>query len=136
MKEKTPFTFEQAMLKAESYVGRKEKLRRLIEIARRKSQRHYESLLVPWESLQIFFRMIRACVAGRYCAPADSFLTVVAAVIYFLNPFDLIPDGIPVLGLMDDAAVIAFVARANLTAISNFRKYEVRFSGKFPFVRR
>jgi hypothetical protein len=31
MEKKTPFTFELAMLKAESYVGRKEKLLRLIE---------------------------------------------------------------------------------------------------------
>ena len=59
-KRKTPFTFEQALLKAESYVGRKEKLLRLIEIASSKSERYYESLLAPWENLQIFFRMVRA----------------------------------------------------------------------------
>ena len=132
MKKKTPLTFEQAMLKAASYVGRKEKLRRLLEIASRKSQRYYESLLAPWESLRIFFRMIRACVTGKYCAPADSILMVVAAVIYFLSPFDLVPDAIPVFGLIDDAAVMTCVARANLTAISNFRKWEILFSGEFP----
>ena len=133
MEKRTPFTFELAMLKAESYVGRKGKLLRLIEIANRKSERYYESLLAPWENLQIFFRMIRAWVAGKYCAPADSLLMVVGAVVYFLSPFDLIPDGIPVFGLIDDAGVIACVARANLTTISNFRKWEIWFSGEFPF---
>jgi uncharacterized membrane protein YkvA (DUF1232 family) len=135
MEKKVPFTFGQAMLKAESYVERKEELHRLIEKANRKSKRYYESLLAPWESLQIFLRMIRARVAGKYCAPADSILMVVAAVIYFLSPFDLVPDGIPVFGLIDDAAVIGCVARANLTAISNFRKWEILFGGEFPFAR-
>ena len=136
MKEKTPLTFEQATLKAGLYVEDKEKLRRLIEIASKKSERYYESLLAQWESLQIFFHMIRACVAGKYCAPADSLLMIVAAVIYFVSPFDLIPDGIPVFGLVDDAAVIGYVARANLTAISNFRKWEIFwFSGDLPFAR-
>lgn len=135
MKKKTPLTFDQATLKAPSYVERKEKLLRLLERAIRKSERYYESLLAPWESLQIFLRMIRAWVAGRYCAPAESILMAVAAVIYFVSPFDLIPDALPVFGLMDDAAVIGCVARANLKAISNFRKWEILFSGDFPFAR-
>jgi uncharacterized membrane protein YkvA (DUF1232 family) len=54
---------------------------------------------------------------------------IVAAVIYFVSPFDLIPDSIPVLGLIDDASVLTFVARSNLTLISNFRKWEI-VSGK------
>jgi hypothetical protein len=55
MEKKTPFTFEQAMLKAESDIGRKEKLSLLIEKASRKAQRYYESLLAPWESLKYSF---------------------------------------------------------------------------------
>jgi uncharacterized membrane protein YkvA (DUF1232 family) len=135
MEKKTPFTFELAMLKAESYVGRKEKLLRLIEIASSKSERYYASLLASWESLQIFLRMIRAWVTSRYCTPTDSILMVVAAVLYFVSPLDLIPDGIPVFGLIDDAGVIGCVARANLTAVSNFRKWEILFSGEFPYTR-
>jgi uncharacterized membrane protein YkvA (DUF1232 family) len=133
MKKKTPLTFEQATLAAASYVGRKEKLRRLLEVASSKSERYYESLLAPWETFQIFIRMIRAWAAGKYNAPADSILMAIAAVIYFVCPFDLIPDTVPVFGFMDDAAVITFVAKANLTAISNFRKWEILFSGDFPF---
>jgi len=49
----------------------------------------------------------------------------VAALIYFVTPFDLIPDSIPVLGLVDDAAVITCVARANLSVISSFRTWEI-----------
>jgi uncharacterized membrane protein YkvA (DUF1232 family) len=127
--------FGSAALKAASYIERDEKLLRLLEIANRKSQRSYESLLAQWEGLQIFFRMIRACVFRKYTAPAETILAVVAAIIYFLSPFDLIPDCIPVFGLVDDAGVIGCVAKANLAAISNFRKWEILFGGGFPFAR-
>ncbi len=125
MKKKSPLTFEQATIRAESYVGHKEELLWLVEKATRKADRCYEFLLAPWESLQIFLRLLRARLAGKFCAPADSILMVVAAVIYFVSTFDLVPDSIPVLGLIDDASVITWVARTNLTLISNFRKWEI-----------
>jgi uncharacterized membrane protein YkvA (DUF1232 family) len=133
MKKKQPLTFQHATLRAAAYLARKKNVLKLLNLAARKAEQHYDSLLVSWESLQIFLRMIRAWIAGKYCAPADTILVMVAALIYFLSPFDMIPDSLPVFGMMDDAAVIGFVAKANLTAISNFRKWEILFSGAFPF---
>jgi uncharacterized membrane protein YkvA (DUF1232 family) len=132
MKKKTPLTFERAVAKAIPYVEHKKRLLGLLDVAISKSERYQEALLGTWESLQIFFRMIRAWGLGRYCVASTSIVMIVGAVIYFLNPFDLIPDGVPVFGLIDDAAVIGSVAKANLTAISNFRKWEILFSGN-PF---
>jgi uncharacterized membrane protein YkvA (DUF1232 family) len=125
MKQKAALTFEQAKIKAQLYARHKEKLLWLLEKAARKSAQYYEFLLAPWEFLQIFFRLLRAQIAGKFSAPTDSLLMVVAAVIYFVSPFDLIPDSIPVLGLVDDASVLTFVARSNLTLITNFRKWEI-----------
>ncbi len=125
MKEKAALTFEQAKIKAESYARHKDKLLWLLEKATRKSAQCYEFLLAPWECLQIFLRLLRAQLSGKFGAPPDSLLMVVAAVIYFVSPFDLIPDSIPVLGLIDDASVLTYVARSNLTLISNFRKWEI-----------
>lgn len=132
MKKKAPLTLEQATVKAAPYVRHKKKLLWLLEKATRKSAQCYEFLLAPWESWQTFLRLLRAHVAGKFCAPAGSILSIVGAVIYFVSPFDLIPDSIPVLGLLDDAAVITCVARANLTLISNFRKWEILHGGSFP----
>jgi uncharacterized membrane protein YkvA (DUF1232 family) len=121
----TSLTFEQARIRAESYVGHEEKLRCLLEKATRKSEKCYEFLLGPWESLQIFLRLLRAQLAGKFRAPTDSIVMAIAAVIYFVSPFDLIPDCIPVLGLIDDAAVVTYVAKANLTLLSTFRTWEI-----------
>jgi uncharacterized membrane protein YkvA (DUF1232 family) len=121
----TYLTFEQARIRAESYVGHEEKLRCLLEKATRKSEKCYEFLLGPWESLQIFLRLLRAQLACKFRAPTDSIVMAIAAVIYFVSPFDLIPDCIPVLGLIDDAAVVTHVAKANLTLINTFRTWEI-----------
>jgi len=127
MRRKEPLTFEGAKIKAESYFGHQEELQWLLKKTTRKSERCYEFLLAPWESLQILLRLFRAQLTGKFCAPADSIRMVIAAVIYFVSPFDLIPDSIPVLGLIEDTSVITSVARANLTLISNFRKWETLF---------
>jgi uncharacterized membrane protein YkvA (DUF1232 family) len=131
-----PLTFEQATTRAESYVEHEEKLNCLVERATRKSEKCHEFLLPPWESLQIFLRLLRAQLTGKFRAPAGSILMVIAAVIYFVNPFDLIPDSVPVLGLIDDAAVITCVAKANLTLVSTFRRWEILHDKDFgPFMK-
>jgi len=127
MKRKAHLTFEQAKIDAESYVRHQGELPRLLEKATRKSKRCYEFLLPSWESLQILLRLLRAQLMGKFSAPANSILMAIAALIYFVSPFDLILDSIPVLGLVDDTSVITSVARANLTLISNFRKWETHF---------
>jgi uncharacterized membrane protein YkvA (DUF1232 family) len=117
-------TLEQANEKAETLVKSKDKLGRLLCIAMHKAKKNYEFLLEPWESLQILLRMVRAWLGGRYAPPMLTVLSGIAALLYFVEPFDLIPDGIPVLGYLDDAAVIMAVMRMNLTEVSRFRKWE------------
>jgi uncharacterized membrane protein YkvA (DUF1232 family) len=51
----------------------------------------------------------------------------IAALAYFVDPLDMIPDTVPVLGYLDDTAVIAAVVRMNLTAVSQFRNWEASF---------
>lgn len=50
---------------------------------------------------------------GKYREiPWYTVATAVAALLYFLSPFDLIPDFIPVLGQLDDALVVALAVKA------------------------
>jgi uncharacterized membrane protein YkvA (DUF1232 family) len=113
------------MTRARSYARHREKLPWLLDKTTRKADQHYESLLVSWESLQAFIRLIRCWLTNTYAAPVESILMTVGAAIYLVSSFDLIPDSVPVLGLLDDVWVINFVARANLRVISGFRNWEV-----------
>ena len=123
-------TFERAMTRAESYVSHKEKLPWLLDKATRKTEQHYQSLLESWESFQVFIRLIRCWLADTYAVPVQSILMAVGAVIYFVSSFDLIPDAVPVLGLVDDVWMINSVARANLQVISSFRNWEVSLNSR------
>jgi uncharacterized membrane protein YkvA (DUF1232 family) len=56
-------------------------------------------------------RMAREVGEGRYrTLPKGSLIAIVAAMLYFLDPLDAIPDFIPVIGFLDDAAVLLWVA--------------------------
>ena len=52
-------------------------------------------------------RQVRVAAQAR--APLR---TAAAAVVYFVNPLDLVPDFLPLLGFVDDAAVIGFVVES------------------------
>jgi uncharacterized membrane protein YkvA (DUF1232 family) len=130
-------TFEQAQERARRYVGDEKRLGKLVAQASRDARTHYESLFDCWESLQILIRMIRAQMAGKYRVPLSALTMAIAAIIYFVSPFDLIPDSIPVFGFLDDAAVIALVVKSNRAVIRNFRTWEVFFGAEsVPFWKR
>ena len=61
-----------------------------------------------------------------YAAPPKVVKQVLAAIAYFANAEDLIPDEIPVLGFLDDAIMIKFVEQEfkhELHAFRRFRKF-------------
>jgi len=77
-------------------------------------------------------RMARAAVAGRYRRlPRRSLIAVVAGVIYFLDPFDAIPDFIPLVGFLDDAAVLAWVVSRVRKDLDEFLMWE---AGQGPVI--
>lgn len=55
-----------------------------------------------------------------------SMLTVVAGLMYFLSPLDAIPDFIPVFGMLDDIAVLAWVMKTLDGELSAFRAWRDR----------
>lgn len=80
-----------------------------------------------WPYLQTMLRLIRAHHRGDYNRiPENSLLWIVAALSYLIDPFDLIPDATPVLGFVDDATVIEFVADKTRQTLDDFMIWETR----------
>jgi len=53
-----------------------------------------------------------------------SIVILVGAILYFLNPFDAVPDAIPVIGYVDDVGVVAWVLKTLKGEIEKFRVWE------------
>lgn len=70
-------------------------------------------------------RLIKAYANGQYREfPYTSIIKIVAAVVYFVSVVDLIPDFIPILGLTDDLAVLAWVYSSVKDDLQQFVDWE------------
>lgn len=77
------------------------------------------------EKLFVLGRLIKAYATGEYREiPWKTMLIIVAAVIYFVNPLDLLPDLIPVAGLTDDFGILIWVYTSLQTEIDKFILWE------------
>ena len=70
-------------------------------------------------------RLIRAYYRGEYrVVSQDALLSIIAAISYLVDPFDLIPDEIPFLGFVDDATVIALAVGKTKQTLDDFMTWE------------
>jgi uncharacterized membrane protein YkvA (DUF1232 family) len=110
---------------AERIASDRERTSRLLEATREKSERHAGVLRAVWTDFWTLWRFVRAWRAGEYRnVPWKSIIIAVAGLFYFLDPIDIIPDFIPVIGYLDDSVVLAFVARAIHSDLEKFREWE------------
>ena len=96
----------------------------MLEEAFEKAEKNRERISEFWEDLQTLYKMFRAWFSGLYEFSRTVLMMIIAAILYFIMPVDAVPDFIPVLGYVDDAAVIAYVIRTIQEEIDSFRKWE------------
>ena len=119
------FGWKRALKVADGVVGDGKRLRDVIEQATMKMFAHADALKTILDDLQTIFRLVRAWLKGEYRdVSKKSLVVLVGALIYFLMPFDAIPDFIPVIGLTDDVAIIAMALTAAKTEVEKFREWE------------
>ena len=109
-KNKEPRGFKGSKRKAEKYVKNPGKTKKLLDDAMEKANKNKGTLRNIWDDLMTLFRFVAAWAKGEYKdIPMKIILLAIAAIIYFLMSFDLIPDFIPIAGYFDDATVVAYV---------------------------
>lgn len=68
--------------------------------------------------------LINSWIRGDYKEiPIGSIFAALAAVIYFVSPVDFIPDVIPVIGHLDDAAVVGLVLHMIKTDLDEYMEW-------------
>jgi uncharacterized membrane protein YkvA (DUF1232 family) len=119
--------FSRALIEAKACLNDSESLQALFkEAAQKAASVPREPFKEYWAYLQTMLRLIRAHHRGEYDkVPGNALLWIVAALNYLIDPFDLIPDATPVLGYVDDATVIEFVADKMRQTLDDFMIWEV-----------
>ena len=125
MEEEQPKGFKRAEEKAKELLGNQEKLNSLIENAKEKGKKKSKQLKSVWNEFQTLLRLLKAYWKKEYReTPWRTILYATAAILYFVNPFDLIPDFIPMTGLLDDVSIITFVISSIKTDLVKFKTWE------------
>ena len=81
------------------------------------------------KDVKIMISLVKDYFNGSYREiPWWSIAAVVTALLYVLNPVDLIPDFIPVVGLLDDAAVVGVCLLAIEQDLEKYKEWKIKNS--------
>ena len=127
-KEKERLNFLGAQKKAEGIAKDPKKISRLIEASKEKMGKlevDSEKVSGVIEQVKLFLRMLKAYVKGEYkVIPWKTVLLIVAGLIYFVSPLDLIPDLIPITGFIDDFSILLWIFNRLQKDIDAFQLWE------------
>ncbi len=120
--------FRQAVRVAARRVLRSAALVRLATAVATHRFRHRPGLGSLRGELATLARLVRNVATGRYRAfPRRALIAVVAGMLYFLNPIDLVSDLIPLLGLADDVVVLSWVLHQVRRDLDAYRRWEAEW---------
>ena len=66
-----------------------------------------------------------ALITGKYRnISRKAIIGIIIAIIYLLNPIDIVPDFLSLFGFLDDAVILAFIAKLLEDDLNNFKDWE------------
>jgi len=69
--------------------------------------------------------LVKAYVSGNYRDVAlKTILSAIAAIVYFVNPLDVLPDLLIGLGFMDDLTILGYVLKRFQGELDKFEEWE------------
>lgn len=122
--------FGSARRKAEDYARDPRRTQELLTTALNKaSSRRGDQKIMDeiWEYLQLAARLVQASVRGEYKGLSGKSLTlIIGAILYYVSPIDVVPDFIPIAGLLDDVSILAFALRSIKGELESFKEWEAQ----------
>jgi len=119
--------FKKATGKAGRYASNTSRLVELVsEVAGKLKHVGFKGNLAEFQgSVRLLIRMVKAYSSGAYrTLPWKSLVSIVAVLIYFVSPIDLIPDFLPVIGITDDVALVLWLIKTLADDIAKFSEWE------------
>ena len=129
--EKAFKIFENLKKSAESLLKDPAAAMKVVDEAAAKARKEGKKIDAVKADFANLIEMLKAYFSGNYKKlPWTTIISSVAALLYFVNPFDAIPDFILGFGMIDDATVIAFCLRSIKKDLDQFVAFGDRKTGR------
>lgn len=77
------------------------------------------------ENISWFLKLLKSFATREYTdIPAQKIIYILAALLYFLLPIDILPDFLPLVGLADDIALLGFIWKNMEEEITKFKEWK------------
>jgi uncharacterized membrane protein YkvA (DUF1232 family) len=81
-----------------------------------------------WDKLHLLIELVKSWSKGEYRdISSKTMITIVATLLYFVSPIDLVPDFLVGLGILDDAAVIGYTVKQISKELDLFKAWKQTF---------
>ena len=118
--------FTRARTRAQRMLNDPEALQRVAEESYKSGASRSGPFAEVMDEFRTLVRLVVAYARGNYRdVPADTMAIVVGGLVYVVSPLDLFPDPIPVVGYLDDAAVVVWVVKHVREELDAFRAWEL-----------
>ena len=123
---KPPARFEEFQRRAQQLLSEPSRVKSLVTQANKKLVRASGGRVNDMiGQIKLAIALVRAWLAGDYQQVSNKTLAIlVAALLYFVVPFDVIPDFLFGWGLLDDAAVLGYVFTQLHVEIEAFKVWQ------------
>ena len=117
--------FKASRTKASELFNDEKKAKSTIDLAFKKANTNKDDLQGIWGQLQTLMSLVRDYYNGVYReVPGSSIIAILAGLLYFLSPIDLVPDFIVALGFMDDVFIIGLVVKQVSKDLDKYREWK------------
>ncbi len=122
--EKDP-NYKRAFNNAAKWINKPRGVSRLAALAQSKVRANDKVFKSLRKDLDLMLRLSKAWATGKYKdVNISSLLIVIGAILYLIDPLDLIPDFVPILGLTDDVTVFGLAINRVKSELNKFEDWE------------
>lgn len=112
--------------KAKKYLS-KDTFMELSNKAGKKMENGSEKLQEGFGTMKKFIVMIKDFFKNDFLIDKKELLMMIGGLVYFISPIDIVPDFIPMAGLLDDVAVIMYIAKQLTGTMGQYEEYKRDF---------
>ncbi len=98
------------------------------EAIRKKFDKAYPALKAALKRVRVLYSLFKDAVNGKYKLPPNSVAMIGGGLLYFILPADFIPDFIPVIGYLDDLAVLTTIMNSLSKEMGEYRIWKEKLN--------